>query len=808
MDPAANEQRQQRRAGTTSGATMSGEANISSGIGERSDRDSVKGDREKYLNVEPLVVRLVDLASAGLSLQDSTRTEVGSLLWVFLARSYRKLCSIARKNFDRMILSTRHMLVTVDHYACLRLAGEPGDMTHSQDYIKYWTDYHMWRAVGSIDLPPVRPVFVTHDLFTGWWKLYILRKRAQHDIAFFYSLQKGSRKLWGPLSDFRKSKAIADHRELLTRPVQSVSSEMTRRIYNVATSVFGDLIDRPFDGTKFFPSSSASLQATYLDGGALSCYESMNYPAGDAPIGELFNWNAHFQMWRQNEYEFAQLAAYYRSREMTPEGTPACNDVSVVAIAEPGKFRILSKGDAYLYAALQPLQGRMLSAWKKQRFSTMRGQDLTDKVNEINSLVPEFVNFVSGDYKASTDYIKRAATLAAIAPLRFTKGGDLAEVSFQPGRLLYGSKHEPAKFAEGQLMGHPLSFPLLCVINLAVYIHTVEQYCDRKGSSNDFRKRLRRAVIVNGDDLLFKGDQEFFDMFFENASDVGFVKSVGKNYFCPNFCQINSQTFVRKNERFVRTGYLNLKFLTIESLKGGKSEATPAELGRDISEMIRICPWTANAVPAIFRRFDREYHGGFRPNWYFPVCAGGYGLSAAPPETWRVSRQQLRVAALFLRDPKLRLYASGAPNTVSLVRHFPGAVANWRVVPFQGPLPEESRELDDDDWLIRLSLISRALSDPVDLNREQVRRRVTMFDTVRSVLKRSKGRRREIRPLTLEQVDALWNARYVAHGLPVCPPLLPMKPLAPLTTDLVAATVTAEQILYRGILFELQGRRF
>jgi hypothetical protein len=793
MDPAANEQHQQRRVGTTSGATMLGE-NV---------------DDTLYLNVEPFVVRLVDLSSAGLNLHDSTRTEVSSLLWIFLSRSHRTIGMISKKNFGRMITSTRHMLVTVDHYASLRLAGEEGDMSHGQDFIKYWTDYHMWRAVGSFDEPPVRPDYISHDLFAGWWKLYTLRKRAQHDIAFFYSLQKGSRKLWGPLSKLRKAKAIADHRELLTRPVETISDEMSRRIYNVSTLIFSDLIDRPNDGTKFFPSSSASLQATYLDGGALSCFEMMSYPADETSVGELFDLNAHFQQWRQNEYDFAQLASYYRSREMTTSGTSACNDVQIVAIAEPGKFRILSKGDSYLYAALQPIQGRMLSAWKRQRVSTMRGQDLTDKVNEINSLVPEFRNFVSGDYKSSTDYIKRAATLAAVAPLRFTKGGDLAEISFQPGRLLYGNKkQEPVMFAEGQLMGHPLSFPLLCVINLAVYLHTVEQYCDLKGSSNDFRSRLRKAVIVNGDDILFKGDREFFDMFFENASDVGFRKSVGKNYFCPNFCQINSQTFVRKNDRFVRTGYLNLKFLTIESLKGGKSEATPTELGRDISEMVRICPWTALAVPAIFKRFDREYKGGFRPNWYLPVCAGGYGLSAVPPGTWRVSRQQLRVAALFLHDPKLRLYASGVTDAVSLTRHFPGAVANWRVVPFIGPLPEESRELDDDDWLIRLSLIGRALSDPVSLNEAQVRRRVTMFDTIRSVLKRSKGRRRQIVPLTLDQIETLWSVRYVANGLPACPPLLPMKQLAKFTTDPVAAQVTAEAIELRGILFELQGRRF
>jgi hypothetical protein len=179
MDSAANEQHQHSRAGTTSGATMSG---------------------AMFKNVEPLVVRLIDLASVGKSFKSSTRTLVGSLTWVFLARSVRKLDQIPRKNFDRMITSTRHMLVVTEYYSDLRLEGETDDMTHDQDFIKYWTDYHMWRANGSIDEPPVRPTYITHNLFVGWWKLYLLRKRAQYDISFFYSLQKGSRKLWGPLS--------------------------------------------------------------------------------------------------------------------------------------------------------------------------------------------------------------------------------------------------------------------------------------------------------------------------------------------------------------------------------------------------------------------------------------------------------------------------------------------------------------------------------------------------------------------------------------------------------------------------------
>jgi hypothetical protein len=134
---------------------------------------------------------------------------------------------------------------------------------------------------------------------------------------------------------------------------------------------------------------------------------------------------------------------------------------------------------------------------------------------------------------------------------------------------------------------------------------------------------------------------------------------------------------------------------------------------------------------------------------------------------------------MFVNDPKLRLYAAGATkSTVRLVGKLPGAVANWKLVPSEGPLQEEAREELDDGWLIRLSLIARASTDPVLLNQEQIKKRVTLFDQIRSVLKHTKGRRHEIKSLTVGQIQALWNARFVAYGLPNCPPLLRVRAIS------------------------------
>jgi hypothetical protein len=51
-------------------------------------------------------------------------------------------------------------------------------------------------------------------------------------------------------------------------------------------------------------------------------------------------------------------------------------------------------------------------------------------------------------------------------------------------------------------------------------------------------------VRVNGDDILFQASNEFYNIWSESLKHVGFVKSVGKNYYSSLFFTINSQIFV------------------------------------------------------------------------------------------------------------------------------------------------------------------------------------------------------------------------------------------------------------------------
>jgi len=141
--------------------------------------------------------------------------------------------------------------------------------------------------------------------------------------------------------------------------------------------------------------------------------------------------------------------------------------------------------------------------------------------------------------------------------------------------------------ARGQLMGNVLSFPILCLINLTGYLVSVERYVNELATDlsqgfenpqdgilwNVFRDFVRPETVkgrtiwkislnkknlnflpvrVNGDDILFQASPFFYRVWSYSLRDVGFVKSVGKNYYSEFFLTVNSQVLVPRHtiERF------------------------------------------------------------------------------------------------------------------------------------------------------------------------------------------------------------------------------------------------------------------
>lgn len=124
-------------------------------------------------------------------------------------------------------------------------------------------------------------------------------------------------------------------------------------------------------------------------------------------------------------------------------------------------------------------------------------------------------------------------------------------------------------------MGNVLSFPILCLINLTGFLVSAEKFVNWVQPqelsdlslhdkltwdllteffdySPDGKRRLKKdramfnklPVRVNGDDILFQASNMFYQVWSDTLKDVGFQKSVGKNYYSEFFFTVNSQIFI------------------------------------------------------------------------------------------------------------------------------------------------------------------------------------------------------------------------------------------------------------------------
>jgi hypothetical protein len=740
--------------------------------------------------------------------KNSVRLILESLIWPFVARRSLRSEWFSRKELDRLIASFSKTGETIKKYV--------SDDNKEQVFCKYWLDRYLCQVFGDPSFPQ-REDWITDQLFSGWCRIFIRRAIKKRDCAFIYSLQKGSKKLWPKLGEEKERQALIKHANRVSEIKGKIPRAFFQSISSLSRRILGKITRN--DLTKFLPTGSACLQASRRKGGALSLVDP--FQPGDLSgdptskkLGRLRTLNARLDLWRSTSYskmmknldndivkgeekrelierlvregEYDEHQRDYVTGNVLPNLvvdemgyshsiTGARSDhifnVNVVTIPEPSKFRIITKGDGNLYSVLQPIQGAMLSAWKRRPESTMRFQDLTEKVQKMEDECSFLPFFCSVDYESATDLLFKDASLAAFSGLDPTLPNfDLARASLIHGWASYYNEDIdisdlvdwPVKMEESQLMGGPLSFVLLCITNLAVRKIVCARYLRTSPPlEREYRRKvvvaINRNTIVNGDDMLFKCDKALYDIFNELTKLVGFKPSQGKNYLSRDCCMINSQVFRRlPNGKMKKYGYLNLKLTHGSSVKLGESLATPEQVGSELSRMMDLCPWTRCVIPHAFSRWGNDWNWGpIRPNWYVPLHLGGFGIDRkhAPPD-FKVTRQQRRIASQFVADPRISLYKKYEIGFSTA--DFVGSVLKWRY-DLSTNVPEKYQVEDSDPWLERLAYISRASADQINSSNE---RYANHFEL-----------NWKLKPMSHDTLDKYWNARMISSGSPACPPL-------------------------------------
>jgi len=221
---------------------------------------------------------------------------------------------------------------------------------------------------------------------------------------------------------------------------------------------------------------------------------------------------------------------------------------TIQAVLEPLKVRVISKGEAVPYYLAKPLQKAFHGLMRDMDCFRLIGRplcptDLIDlKEHRVEGGEGRYEWF-SIDYSAATDRLSAKLSKSILGYL--VEGQDRSMVSLWKAVLAphrcqypfpYNAEVEPVVQKNGQLMGSILSFPILCLANLGLYLAAISD------DQRPLREKLA-GVLVNGDDMLYVARRSRWETHVALGARVGLSMSPGKAYHHPVYANANSACF-------------------------------------------------------------------------------------------------------------------------------------------------------------------------------------------------------------------------------------------------------------------------
>lgn len=333
-------------------------------------------------------------------------------------------------------------------------------------------------------------------------------------------------------------------------------------------------------------------------------------------------------------------------------------------VCEPCKVRMITAEDVYACQRALNLQKFLHGKLRQIDVFQWIGKPIDSEEWAATFALPLPVgtSIVSGDYKAATDNLDPQLSEAALFALADCGClGDEYETAFWLGLGLKTlTRHildysRPEGFEElgmstvpqrwGQLMGSPVSFPILNLVNAAATAVGLGWRLQTGGSVLGFLRR--HHVRTNGDDVVFLCPDGKYEPWKQTLAACGLCISLGKNFKSREFAIMNSEMrHVAPAEgplgseglevqtwRFVP--FLNLPLLLGLEAKGmDAGHSTNArtawfELGPVSRALVRECDAevAANRVEA-FLAYYAEVLGRVPPgvHYFTPERLGGVGI--------------------------------------------------------------------------------------------------------------------------------------------------------------------------------------
>lgn len=388
-----------------------------------------------------------------------------------------------------------------------------------------------------------------------------LRKSGRRAWILSDTLHMGVKRGFPSMKDIEVEDSLRDYQLSLSRE-KEILPEVDSQIRRTALELFGDA----YPVFEQFPvSMSATLGWTRKDYGMRGFLVRDLYSNGDrwgvqdaywyavlktgaVSIFGGYEYNRYLSREYRVEPEIDYMSAFVHYVNRSKGRLESFLEARVAVVREPLKVRPITAGPEDHYVLLKPFQMSMWSSLQRFRQFQLTGREFDEEALDVLKLVPKKFGpaaynlnaFISGDYSQATNDLAAGATRAVWETAWGSEYWDIVGPALN-GHLIH-LPNTTFYQSNGQLMGSPISFPVLCCINAAIGRWSYEEYIRVVTGETVSLKVSDCPMLVNGDDFAAASNWAHHEIWKGMVKKVGWTLSVGKSYFSNKFVQINSRT--------------------------------------------------------------------------------------------------------------------------------------------------------------------------------------------------------------------------------------------------------------------------
>jgi len=578
---------------------------------------------------------------------------------------------------------------------------------------------HFTNPGSNPDLPKTPDKeFSFQGVFKRWAKNRLRWCTMKH-TWLWYSILQGKRAAY-PLTEDVVYSTYVKHRVAMEKP-DGISEEVLEQVMSLLEPLLDQISSRLIksyippnldnelervDGTSHCASQYACFETSRTRGGQMNYLKSLSVAKGNYlnrcdsdPTDKIFSLRVEpvlvgmefhtkvringvvYYNITLDKYDYPDGRVVWANGivgELDRVGVKEIRKAKVASVLEPLKVRTISKGEGVPYYLSKPLQLALFSILKKYRCFSLIGEPLCPTAlidlskNRSNCGEGPHEHF-SVDYSAATDELSARLSKCIMERILCKYPESWKEIwlpVLAPHHVSYPRvkghpQIPPVQQQNGQLMGSVLSFPILCLANLGLYLAVLGKNCDARSIWEKMR-----GVLINGDDMLYVARRSLWESHIKIGREIGLIMSPGKAYHHPIYANANSACFhydlskTEPNSCGHRSVPVHIPYLNT-GLMFGQGKLL-AEEGRLMSSVVtQVCQGAAPGQQVRLLKLYLSIHkDAIRReckgrNLFMDISLGGMGQKAPYGWQWWPTERQRMVAAHLVQQNRNGFLGNG-----------------------------------------------------------------------------------------------------------------------------------------------------